>query len=354
MTGRLTFRGLLGLFAVLIGLVGRPIAGAAQEPLRDNRNAGRVEVTHVGTLRFQNVTTFAPDIQTQVVRLPDGGWGAISHRVGGSIALFSAAGSPNGTLGRAGSGPGEFETARFAMGVGEELWVIDPGNNRLTAFGSDGTLIGGRRLPGPAFWVAPTTDREALLLSGFFGTPSGVWHTVARVTMKEGDDRFGGDAGTSSDAYVQQHVAAETPSGEIWAVARSGGDIQILRPDDLELMASSHLPENLSQPERHTLRDITVQRPPPVVYGVTVDGTGTLWIVMWVADAHWRPLPGVNPLEHADEIYDSLILAVSPQDRAIVGAKTLDRFCLPVVDALVSCVNEDAETVDIWRLSLER
>lgn len=351
MTDRLSLSGFLGLGLAWVALGGRPIAGDAQQPLRDNRDAGKVEVQKVVTLRFQNAAV-APDFQTQVFRMPDGGWGAISRVFRGLVPLFSATGSPTGTLGRAGPGPGEFKNPAFAMAVGKQLWVVDPGNNQLSAFGSDGTLIRDRTLPGPVFWVQPTADDGGLLLSGYFGS-----RTVARVGMDKADDRFGGDVGGSNNAYVQQHVAAETSAGEVWAVARAGGGIDILRADDLESLASTRLPEDLSQPVRHPRTDYRKERPGPGVYGVMAGPGGIVWIVMSVADAHWKPRPGVNPREYTDRIFDTLIVAVSTQDRAVVGARRMDRFCMPALSVVgdnIACVNEGAATIDIWRFNLER
>lgn len=352
---RITAGALLGPSVVSSLLAAQAILAQTPQPLRDDRTAARVEVQEVTTLRFQDAAV-APDLETQVIRLPDGRWGATSRVFGGIVPLFSAAGSHTGTLGHPGPGPGEFKDPRFAIGVGEQLWVVDPGNNRLTAFGSDDTPIGDRTLPGRVVQVQPTAHGGGLLLSGFFDGASGVVHTTARVSMNGADDRFGGDPGTSHDVYVQYHLAAETPSGEIWAVARSGGDIQILRADDLEPLASSHLPEDLSRPERHEVRSILTERPAPAVAGAMVDAGGVLWIVMGVADEHWRARPDLD--RHAqppvEELFDTLILALSTQDRAIIGARRVDRFCLPVLDALISCANEDEETIDILRLGLER
>ena len=352
MTSRLSHRSLRGLPVALFLLAARPFASDAQELLRDNRTSGRVEVLKVTTLQFQGAAV-APDLETLVIRLPDGRWGAMSKVFGGIVPLFAADGSPVGTLGHPGPGPGELENPRAAIGIGKQLWVVDPGNNRLTAFGPDGTPVGDRTLPGQVLWAQPTMDGGGLLLSGFFPDASGIRYTTARVTMDEPDDRLGGNAGTSNDAWVQHHVASETLSGEIWSVAQSGGDIQVLRADNLGLIAQSHLPEDLSQPERHAV-DLRTERPPPQVYGTMTDSDGTLWIVLSVADAHWRPQPGVDPRDHVEEVFDTLILAISPENRAIVGVERMDPLCLPGVDAFISCTNESAQTIDIFRLKLGR
>ncbi|MCG6987322.1 MAG: hypothetical protein LJF06_03900, partial [Gemmatimonadetes bacterium] len=122
----------LGRLALLLGasslIAARPVRVQAQKPLRDNRTAGQVEVQEVATLQFQNLEV-APNTETQIFRLPDGGWGAMSHVFGGIVPLFSTTGSPAGALGHPGPGPGEFKTPVSAIAVGKQLWVVDPGNN---------------------------------------------------------------------------------------------------------------------------------------------------------------------------------------------------------------------------------
>ncbi|HEX9691024.1 MAG TPA: hypothetical protein VGA22_02900 [Gemmatimonadales bacterium] len=350
MAGKLSIEQLPGLLVAVSLVAVASVQGQTRQPLRDDRTARPVEVHHLATLRFQDVAAFAPDVLTQVVRLPGSGWGAISYSFGGSIALFSATGAPTGMLGRLGSGPGELKQARFAIGLEKQLWVIDNGNNRLIAFASNGSLIGDRRLPGSTIvWAQPSADGTGLLLSGYFPNH----HAVALVTMNAADDRFGGDLGTSPNAYVEQHVAAETPSGEVWAVARAGGNVEILGADNLETLASTQLPEDVSYPvNRPGPVDVSRERPAPEVLGVMVDADGILWIATYAADAHWRP--GASPRDGVDRVFDTLLLAVSTPDRTIVGAQRLDRVCLAIVDGLISCTNEEAQTIDISRLSLKR
>ncbi len=57
------------------------------------------------------------------------------------ILMYSADGAFMRTVGRLGSGPGEFrELARFGV-LGDTLWAIDWGTRRLTRFGTDGAVL---------------------------------------------------------------------------------------------------------------------------------------------------------------------------------------------------------------------
>ena len=337
----------LVLSIAVILVAAHPASGRAQERLHDHRDAGSVEVQKLVTLQFRNLNV-APDISTLVFRLPDGGWGATCHLFGGTVPLFSATGSPTRTLGRPGPGPGEFKNPRWGAAIGKELWVVDPGNNRITAFGEDGTVIGDRTIPGEAFWEQPLPEGRGLLLSGYFGRS----HTVARVSMNAADDQLGGNPSTSRNFYVDEQLAAQTSSGEVWAVAGSGGRIDILKADDLQLLATTQLPEDLSQPEAQVFWDYGKERPPPFISGVMADSAGVLWIVAQVADANWRP--GLKAPADAERIGDTLVLAVSTEARTIVAAMRLDRNCEPVINGVISCTNERAMTVDVLALHLKR
>ena len=354
-TTRLSGRRAAGLCIAATLITAHPILAQIPGRLRDSQEVREVQAQSVVTLDFATLDV-APDIHTQVFRLPDGGWGAASGVFRGTVPVFSATGSPNGTLGRSGSGPGEFMTPAYGVSVNGELWVVDTGNSRLSAFASDGTLIGDRRLPGWVLWAQPTADGHQILLSGSFRGSSGVWRTVARATLGGTTDILGGDVGDSHDAYVQHHVAAQTISGEIWAVAQSGGKIEILQADNLQPLGKTHLPDSLSEPEYHAVTNIVTQRPPPMVSGVMTDSDGLLWVVMAVADANWRARTGSDRTTRppVEKLWDTLILAVSPQDRAIVGTKRIDGICVGVVGGLISCANEAAATIEVQRLRLER
>ncbi len=65
----------------------------------------------------------------------------------GAIRLFSAAGKAIASIGRKGSGPGEFGAVNTMGWVADTLWVSDAGNHRLTMVGADGRVL--RMVPVP-------------------------------------------------------------------------------------------------------------------------------------------------------------------------------------------------------------
>lgn len=73
---------------------------------------------------------------------------AVSQPQDGLIRLFNANGSPLGSFGRKGQGPGEFEQLARAGWLGDSLWVSDFSTRRFTIIGPDRTLV--RTVP----WVA--------------------------------------------------------------------------------------------------------------------------------------------------------------------------------------------------------
>ncbi|HEU0016630.1 MAG TPA: 6-bladed beta-propeller [Longimicrobium sp.] len=64
------------------------------------------------------------------------------------LLAFGADGEPLGTLGRRGRGPGEFQQLRdVAVGRGDTVLALDPGQQRVSVFGPDGKRAFDLRLP---------------------------------------------------------------------------------------------------------------------------------------------------------------------------------------------------------------
>lgn len=63
------------------------------------------------------------------------------------VRRFTADGAPAGSVGRKGEGPGEFDLPTAMGFLGDTLWVVDRGHERMSLFSSDGALLGDHALP---------------------------------------------------------------------------------------------------------------------------------------------------------------------------------------------------------------
>lgn len=63
--------------------------------------------------------------------------------------------------------------------------------------------------------------------------------------------------------------------------------------------------------------------------------------------------PGTTPAAGAVGYWDTLVIAIDPAARTVVARGRLDPLCLPIADALISCVDELGETVRVARLEVD-
>jgi hypothetical protein len=295
----------------------------------------------------------APGVLAHVFRLPGGGWGVSARTFPGLIQRFDADGTPAGTFGRAGHGPGELGGDIFAVAMRGELWIVDPQNARLSIFSKDLHLAGDRRLDVRAYSVAPARDSASVLVSGT-AYVGGTYYRVARVSRKAGADVVGDPLaqhpGPRSGLLVRRRIAAATASGEVWAVAMSGGAVDVLRSRDLAVVARLQLPGEELARQAAWVPDLN-ERPAPQVAGITADSAGLLWVSIAVADPAWTR--GMDPREDIEKYYDTRVLAIDPARRMVVGSIRLDPVCMPVEHRLISCVDELGQTIRVVALQLE-
>lgn len=347
---RLTASAVLALL-----LTAAPHAPAQERAMLDDLSASHtISTDTVAQLSFEGLDV-APDVQARVFGLPGGGWGVSSGVFPGIIQRFDAAGAPAGTFGHAGHGPGELGGEIFAVPLRDELWVLDPQNARLSIYTKELHFAESRRAQvQPVLSIVPAHDGRSVLVSG----PTRVGemrYAVTRLSRDPGADVVGVPLGRQplpvSQWLVQRRRAAETADGEVWAVATSGGVIDVLRSGDLSLVARLQLPgEEMAREAPWGVSDFA-ERPAPRLFGITADSAGLLWASFIVADSTWKP--GMDPRDGLEEYWDTRVLAIDPARRAIVGTVQLEPVCLPVAVRLLSCVDEVGQTIRLVAFQLD-
>ncbi len=146
-------------------------------------------LTLVEELRLGDVDD--PDVgfsqPSSVAQRPDGTF-AVVEAQGLQIRVYEADGTPLHRFGSRGEGPGEFGMVPSIGWVGDTLWAMDGGHERLTNFRADGTVLGAHRietlevpLPSGRGTIFPIVPREDGTLTG---------HLV-RVMVRQDDPETG-------------------------------------------------------------------------------------------------------------------------------------------------------------------
>lgn len=175
---------------------------------------------------------------TGALRLPDGGVVVLN---GGTqeLRVFDSAGRHTRTLGRKGSGPGEFQSPSGLLWYGADtLMVADYGTSRITLLGTDGRLIeaiGVRGLLGGAL-VGRLADGSFVFIAG--GTSSrdaqpGLRRDPMRLVRVSRSgavlDTLGSSPG--SDVFVERDgervMMSVAPFGHYTSVAMANGVVYV-------------------------------------------------------------------------------------------------------------------------------
>jgi|CXWL01.1.fsa_nt_gi hypothetical protein len=153
---------------------------------------------------------------------------AINQGQDRQVRLFSAKGQPLATIGRRGSGPGEFQSPRRLFWRADTLWVGDGTLNRLSAFDRSGRFLLATPLPaafGPQM-VAP--DGRRFVQPQFVTrNPDGTITLVAHL--------LGGERGKSRPWLIAigadgalKRVGTELPGDD--CIRQVGGTTEVVIP----------------------------------------------------------------------------------------------------------------------------
>ncbi len=90
------------------------------------------------------------------VAIDEAGLVYVTDAAASTIHVVDTSGNIRGTIGRPGSGPGEFRRPRAVRVARDTVRLIDQGNRRVLTFSRDGRYLGTR--PVPPVWVSGSVD----------------------------------------------------------------------------------------------------------------------------------------------------------------------------------------------------
>ena len=107
------------------------------------------------------------------------------------LRLYDSSGSRVATVGREGSGPGEFRSLSSMGWIADTLWVFDPSQRRVTFVAPDGSVLRTDALPSSVTRGAPVAGTTRVM--GFFG-PSAIYpdgSMIGEANLDESADPHG-------------------------------------------------------------------------------------------------------------------------------------------------------------------
>lgn len=284
--------------------------------------------------------------------------------VRGGFAVYDREGRQVGSHVRYGGGPGEFMFPVPAVGPGDSIWIVDPGNQRVSVLDPGASaLVRAFPLRGSISRVM-AADSGRVVVAGTL-LPEGVtreevdageWHYLHVL------DRTGrvmtsfhprGYAGSAAGGMVGSRVVASA-GDRIWVA-------KMHRPALEEWSLSG---ERLRRIDREldwfepwdSVGEAAVQglRTRPRVSELGVDGEGRLWIKTYLPVADRET--ATSTADH-NRVMDTLLEALDPETGELLAQRRFDPAFISRVAGtdLWATVRQDSAGyvfVDIWRPSL--
>ena len=295
----------IGLFPALLLGQSSALVGAREPGVTCSRCTLKVE--RIAMYGRPDDAELIPDSPT-LLRLADGRL-LVGSQLGGPILAYSASGSFIGTIGRIGDGPGEYRNAKA---------LFDGPSDSLTVLGSNSIAVistrTGRGRSAPLLAMMPSSfvvlaDGKHVINSHYGRRPA---FTVLAADFQE-LLTFGPTMGPDASGRIDEPIYALSPSraGGFWSAKREyihrierwSADGRVLqRLDSLPQWFPRYSAADARPPSSSVgFATAYTRRPFPQTRAIREDGEGRVWVLSAVADANWRPVKNVPPLETYEE-----------------------------------------------------
>jgi hypothetical protein len=273
------------------------------------------------------------------------------------------------TLGREGSGPGEFRAAHaIHVSDGDTVIVLDRRNSRLSVLSPEYQFVRSA--------VVPANAQVVVRLPGGDFAVNAAIRDAARIGFPLQRYSAEGEHVRSFGA-----VRPKVLPGDVWgdlrriALSHAGGLWSAVQVGRYAFEHWSAEGERLAEftrevgwfPDYGRAWDLTPGRPPyPRLRGIWEDGDGRVWIIAQVPDREWeegvgavRRIEGkaIYRITDPTKAYDTIVEVVDLSAGRLLASTRFDGVLTQtIIPGLVGEVRENADLtfrVDVWRLSLQ-
>jgi 6-bladed beta-propeller protein len=261
-----------------------------------------------------------------------------------NVAIFDRRGAFERYLGRLGSGPGEFQSARQVVtGSADSIFVLDRATRRISVFSAELKYQRGISTDALAPYRVVALPHGGFVVAGRSSTREAAGWPLHFLANEGGISRPFGDPlaafrpGLETD-LMRQVALAE--AGSVWVSKINRYELELRRLDGTLEMAVFREADWFLPWETNYLP--VEARPHPTVQALQVDARGRIWVFISVASTRFRvlrkppallddprrerPLP---PLLDIFANYDTMIEVIDPAAGAVVARRRVPGLLYP-------------------------
>ena len=298
---------------------------------------------------------FGPLVEIAARR--DGVFYVASSTFPGEIHVFNSAGRFESSIGRRGSGPGEFVgSVLLAVDGANVLHIVQRSPARHSLVDTSSKILGTRALQATrVFDFLPTRSGDLFVSSPLLSESRVVPLHLLNASDGLTKSSFGADS-VEKDLYATIRYLTIDEGGAIWSVP--GRKLTIEQWSSNGMLQKKYSGERdwLSKQPIPTRLDVNRERPPGQISGISAGPSGELFVFAMVPDVNWKPSSGVEQPQ-MDKVWDTLVEVLDARTGLFLSRTRFDRVLLPFQNDLAYTVLEDEvgeRYIQIHRVSLRR
>ncbi len=293
----------------------------------------------------------------------------VSYEAKSSVVVFDRSGNYVRTIGRRGSGPGEYRAiGHIGVAPGDTLWLFDQGHGRVSIISPAWQFVRSWDLPGGILSSAPL-GYDLIAFSGRVTTSAALGqpvHIAARSTGKVVRS-FGLDTELfRPDMYYsfQRYIAA-SKSGGVWIGHHTRYVVE--QWDTIGRRLKKLQRDANWFPPYERQRQMTRETPEfPGLIGIREPIAGQLWVLVRVNEPRWyRGLGGKKnssegqyyPIQDGDRVFGSRVEVIDTRNGVLLASiETDEHFFAFLNDSTIASYREDdggAPRFTLWKYTLD-
>lgn len=291
----------------------------------------------------------------------------VNDLVSSVIQVFGSDGVFIRSIGRTGSGPGEYRFIRsFLVGPGDSIHIFDPTNARYTVLDPEFRIMRETRSRYPTRGVA-LLGPGRVVVNAVVTTRGGAGFPLHELGPGGSLKRsFGSElpyAGPGFNGLRMSRVLAIDSAGLLWAAHMNAYEIDVYTETGRLVRQIKRDVEWFKPYDDLGFFDEKVA-PPPIIMGIAITQT-ELWVLIQVPGADWRKhlvrapskIGGtVLKPDRADKFYETILEVLDPVSGDLIVSQRVPRYLRGFLGSGEAFAYEDdgsgVGTFTIWRINV--